>query len=314
MLQKIIRQIKASPMGAAFTRILPVSFKAAVGRMIKEPNLSVDQQICGLVNQQNNLLATMLYEQARSSSRFQDHLRLLSSGYKIFSQHDEDGIIEEIFNRIQCTDRFFVEFGVGEGLENCTLYCLLKGWRGVWIDGSAQTYQDVLKNLKDHIQSRSVSTRYAFINAENIEDLFAEMQVPFEFDLLSIDIDRNDYWVWRGIKKYRPRVVAIEYNASLGPVAPVVVPYDPQATWDGFSNYYGASLKALEILGREKEYSLVGCNYTGVTAFFVRNDLVGDNFLQPFTAENHYEKPRYFVRMPNGHKPAFGPYVAISSS
>ena len=54
---------------------------------------------------------------------------------------------------------------------------------------------------------------------------------------------------------------------------------------------------------------MVGCNYTGVTAFFVRDDLVGDHFAAPFTAENHYEPPRYFVRMPNGHAPGFGPVV-----
>lgn len=154
--------------------------------------------------------------------------------------------------------------------------------------------------------------RYAFINAENIEDLFMEMHVPSEFDFLSIDIDRNDYWVWRAIQRYRPRVVAIEYNATLGPMAPVTLPYNPLATWDGYSNYFGASLKAMEILGAEKGYALVGCNYTGVTAFFVRHDLLGSHFLPPFTAENHYERARFFLRMPNGHKRKFGPYTTIA--
>ncbi len=313
MQKKTIRLIKTSPAGAALTRLLPLSFKSTIGRLLAQRKLPVDRQILAQVAQQNDLLASLLYEQAKASPRFQDSLRLLASGYKIYSQHDEDGIIEEIFRRIGCRDRFFVEFGVGDGLENCTLYCLLKSWRGVWIDGSAQCYQDVLKNMTEHIHSGGLGMRYAFINADNIEELFAEMHVPYEFDFLSVDIDRNDYWVWRAIRKYRPRVVAIEYNASLGPVAPVVVPYDPLAIWDGYSNYFGASLKALEILGEEKGYSLVGCNYTGVTAFFVRHDLVGKHFLQPFTAENHYERPRYFLRMPNGHKRTFGPYATIAA-
>ena len=85
-----------------------------------------------------------------------------------------------------------------------------------------------------------------------------------------------------------------------------MIPYQPAMIWD-YSNYFGPGLKALELLGREKGYCLVGCNYTGVTAFFVRDDLAGNHFAEPFTAENHYESPRYYTRMPNGHPPGFGP-------
>jgi hypothetical protein len=90
-----------------------------------------------------------------------------------------------------------------------------------------------------------------------------------------------------------------------------VIPYNGAAIWD-LSNYYGASLKALEVLGRRKGYSLVGCNYTGVTSFFVRDDCLGTHFAEPFVSENHYEPPRYFVRMPNGHRSGFGPVVHIT--
>ena len=260
----------------------------------------------------NDLLARLIYEQARSSPRFQDSKRLLGAGFKVYSQHDEDGIIEEIFRRIGTTDRFFVEFGVGDGLENCTTYCLLKGWRGVWIDGSAACYQGVLQNLDFLIRDKTLKMLYSFITAENIEELFRSQQVPPEFDLLSIDIDRNDYWIWKAIEAYRPRVVAIEYNASWKQTAACVVPYDSSSTWDGVTNYYGASMKALELLGAQKGYSLVGCNFTGVTCFFVRNDLLGSHFEAPFTSENHFEPARYFVRMPNGHAPGFGPVRHIT--
>jgi hypothetical protein len=135
--------------------------------------------------------------------------------------------------------------------------------------------------------------------------------VPAEFDFLSIDIDRNDYWIWRAIEHYTPRVVAVEYNASFKASVACTVPYAPDAAWDGYSNYYGCSLKALQHLADEKGYCLVGCNYTGVTAFFVRSDCVEDRFLDPYTSENHYERPRYFTRMPNGHAPAFGPVEMV---
>ncbi len=263
-------------------------------------------------SQVNDLLARAMYEEAFSTPRFQEPGRLLRHGFKVYSQHDEDGMIEEIFNRIGVTDRFFVEFGVGDGLENCTLYCLLKGWSGVWIDGSAICYEDILRNMAPFLQERRLSVKYSFITAENIESLFSEMKVPREFDLLSIDIDRNDYWVWEAIQHYQPRVVAIEYNASFKHTVACAVPYDGNATWNG-TNYFGASLKAFEHLGRAKGYSLVGCAYTGVTAFLVRNDCLGNHFAEPFTSENHYEPPRYFVRMPNGHPPGFGPVALFGT-
>ena len=87
-----------------------------------------------------------------------------------------------------------------------------------------------------------------------------------EIDLLSIDIDYNDYWIWKAVTAVSPRVVVIEYNATLRPPMSLVVPYDPACMWDG-TNYFGASLEALVRLGRDKGYRVVACNYTGVNAF-----------------------------------------------
>jgi hypothetical protein len=286
---------------------IPTPLKASMRRSldrISEPR-AINRLVAEL-SQTNDLLAAAVYENARQSPRMLDRKRLVGHGFKVYSQHDEDGIIEEIFRRIGETNRFFIEFGVGDGLENCTTYCLLKGWHGVWIDGSAACYQDILKNMAPVIDSRQLSVLHAFITAENIQSLFERAGIQAEFDLLSIDIDFNDYWVWKAIIDYRPRVVAIEYNASFQRSVACVVPYTPTRIWD-YTNYYGSSLKALEKLGSEKGYRLVGCNYTGVTAFFVRDDLVEDRFCEPFTAENHFEPARYFVRMPNGHAPGFGP-------
>lgn len=306
-----LNRIKSTPAMAAAIARIPPSVKSRMRRAVdRSTKPSTLEQVLAQTSQTNDLLAQLLYEQALASPRFQAAKRLLQHGFKVYSQHDEDGIIEEIFRRLGTTDRFFVEFGVGDGLENCTAYCLLKEWSGAWIDGSAFCYEGILKNLDFLIQAKRLRAKYSFITAENIEDLFRELEVPAEFDFLSIDIDRNDYWIWKAISSYRPRVVAIEYNASFKKSVACTVPYSPTAIWDK-TNYFGSSLKALEYLGREKGYTLVGCNYTGVTAFFVRDDLVQDRFLAPFTSENHYEPPRYFVRMPNGHPANFGPVVHI---
>ena len=310
-LRSTVNRLKSRPAVAGMLQRVPPSVKARLSGYVDMASKSrpIDR-VAADSAQTNDLLARMFYEQAFATPRFAEPGRLLKHGFKVYSQHDEDGIIEEIFRRIGTTDKHFVEFGVGDGLENCTSYLLLKEWTGTWIDGSAACYQAIQRNLDFLIRTNRLRTMCSFITAENIESLFAQLAVPREFDFLSIDIDRNDFWIWKAIVKYRPRVVAIEYNASFKHTVACTVPYDSTAVWD-YSNWYGASLKALEHLGADKGYRLVGCNYTGVTAFFVRDDCTQDRFAAPFTSENHYEPPRYFVRMPNGHPAGFGPVVHI---
>jgi hypothetical protein len=106
-------------------------------------------------------------------------------------------------------------------------------------------------------------------------------------------------------------VVVIEYNCSLRPPLSLVVPYEPNSTWRG-GNYFGASLSALVGLGRAKGYRIVGCGFAGVNAFFVRDELCCDLFLEPATAEEHYEPERYFAKfMPSGHSGRPGYYETV---
>lgn len=127
------------------------------------------------------------------------------------------------------------------------------------------------------------------------------LRVPPDLDLLSIDIDQNTYHVWRAIRSLRPRVVVVEYNASIPPWLDWASEYRPDRTWDGTMNM-GAGLKAFERLGRQKGYSLIGCDSVGVNAYFVRDELADPaKFCDPFTAENHYEPPRYAWGARGGH-------------
>lgn len=139
----------------------------------------------------------------------------------------------------------------------------------------------------------------AFINAENAGSLLDGAGVPREFDLLSVDIDRNTYYVWQALAGIRPRVAVIEYNSLFPPDVDWKVEYRPDLVFN-CTSYMGASLKAYERLGAEKGYALVGCDLSGMNAYFVRQDLVGDKFAAPFTAENHYEPPRPFLIHRNG--------------
>jgi len=257
------------------------------------------------------VLIRQYWNQELARPRNSDPRRLLPYGAKVYSQGDEDGIIAEIFRRIGGDSRVFVEFGVQTGIECNTLKLLLEGWRGLWLEGDGDAVRRIHGTHKPWVETDHLRVREAFVTAENIEALIVGGVQDRNVDLLSIDVDFNDYWIWKAIDGIRPRVVMIEYNPVWAPPVSVVVPYDPNGSWNG-TNYFGASLEALVKLGRTKGYSIVGCSFTGANAFFVRDDLCEDHFFQPATAAEHYEPARYFfAQLSNGHEPAIGPLVTV---
>ena len=237
--------------------------------------------------------------------KYKDPLKLNKFEYQVLSQNGEDGIIYEIFKRIGTGSKYFVEFGVGNGTENNSAYLLMQNWKGSWIEGSTDHCNAMKKNYSNIINNNQLQVKESFITKDNICALFDGLKVPVDLDFLSIDIDGNDYWIWKELAKYKPRVIAIEYNASVGPHIEWVMPYNENHVWNGKDkgHYFGASLKSFELLGDSLGYSLVGCNLTGANAFFVRKDLITESmFAEPFTSENHYEKPMYFLEKQLGHK------------
>ena len=251
------------------------------------------------------------WEDALTKPRYADPKRLHRYGAKVFSQNEEDGMIEEVFKRIGSGPRTFIEFGVETGVQCNTVKLLLEGWRGLWLEGSSVDAAEIRRTLTPYMSSGALSVKEAMVSAENVNDLFAGAGFTGEIGILSIDIDYNDYWVWKAVEVVKPRLVVIEYNATLKPPLSLTVPYQPATIWDG-TNYFGASLEALVKLSRAKGYRVVGCNFSGTNAFFVREDLCGSHFVEPATAEEHYEPPRYYFSSLNvGHPGRIGPYVTI---
>jgi len=250
-----------------------------------------------------------------STSKYHDNKRLEPYGFKVYSQCDEDGIIQEIFKRIGEESRTFVEFGVGDGLENNTVKLLLEGWSGLWIEADESHVIKIIKTFHDVVTDGRLKIKSAFITSDNINNIISEY-LSGEIDLLSIDIDGNDIHVFNAINVIRPRVVIIEYNGKFPPPISVAQRYNPDYRWSG-SDYSGASLEAITKIASRKGYSLVGCNVVGVNAFFVRDDLLTDRFHAPYTAENHYQPTRYFLWQTfpadSGHRPDWGPYDNLSS-
>lgn len=238
-----------------------------------------------------------------TEQRFENEKCLEQYGYKVYSQNDEDGIIQEIFKRIGTTSKTFVEFGVQDGLESNCHYLLFKGWKGVWLEGNPQYVKVIKKKFNPSIQAGQLKCECAFITRDNINEILSG-QLSFlqtqEIDLLSIDVDGNDYDIWENIQAIHPRVVIIEYNGKFPPDCTWKMAYNERHIWDG-SDWHGASLKALELLGEKLGYQLVGTNLTGVNAFFVKNDLVKGKFYEPATAEELYNPLRLNIRHMNGH-------------
>jgi hypothetical protein len=268
---------------------------------LRDATVSLDRRLANMQVQQ----AEAYVAQVLAGERYRDPRRLNRFEAQVFSQSGEDGILGEIFRRIGSTERSFVEIGVGNGLENNTAYLLAQGWRGRWLDGDRVALGEARRHFQGPIAEGRLVVRESVVTAENVAGLLDELDVPREGDLLSIDVDRNTYYIWRALRERRPRVVVVEYNATFPPSDEWVVAYDPVKGWNS-SSYFGASLKSYELLGRELGYRLVGCGLAGTNAFFVRDDLEADRFEPPFTAEHHYEPPRYWLaRLRFGHRRCF---------
>jgi hypothetical protein len=198
--------------------------------------------------------------------------RLLSRRFRALSQGGEDGITLAIFSEIGAGSRRFVEIGCSDHGWNTGLLADEFGWSGLMIDGNG----DSVAATRARFSHAAVATVAAVVTTENINALLSEQAFADDLDLLSIDVDGNDYWLWEALDVARPRVVIIEYNAIFGSEQAVVVPYEAMRQWEGPARtfrYFGASLAALERLGRKKGYRLIATEPDGTNAFFLRDDV-----------------------------------------
>ncbi len=246
-----------------------------------------------------------------TEERMREPLAIENFGYKVYSENDEDGIIWELFRRIGTKTKEFIEFGVNNGLECNTHYLLHRGWHGLWIEGSPAFCKQIGNKFRPVIRKARLKVVNEFITRDNIDELIIRHRNSHEGDgepdFLSIDIDGNDWYVWSAIRSIRPRLVCIEYNGKFPPDLCWKQAYNRNHRWD-YTDWQGASLKAMELLGREKGYVLVGTNLTGANAFFVREDLYSKElFSDRTTAEelyNPYRKSKLQFAAP-GHEAGY---------
>ncbi|GAB4049032.1 hypothetical protein GCM10028810_37770 [Spirosoma litoris] len=213
--------------------------------------------------------------------------------FKLFSQFGDDGIIQYLISYVNPRVDTFVEFGVENYEEANTRFLLMNNnWKGLVIDGSS--------SFIDYIKTRSFYWRYSlkavasFITAENINQLLVSSGITGQIGLLSIDIDGNDYWVWKAITVVEADIVVIEYNSLFGSERSISIPYNPDFVREQTHYsylYFGASLPALCDLAIEKGYAFVGCNQAGNNAYFVKKDKL--NGLPAISVEEGYVYSRF---------------------
>lgn len=247
--------------------------------MINIFNRIVDFILNSIVNKIYDKFDAILMLQAKeilNSNWFNNNVSELSEyEFKVFSQWGEDGIIQYLISKIEIKNKFFIEFGVENYTESNTRFLIKNNnWSGLVIDGN--------KKCIDYIKNDPIYWKYdltainSFITKDNINNIFLDNNIQGEIGLLSIDIDGNDYWIWKNIEVVKPLIVICEYNSIFGKDFAITIPYKENfnRTKEHFSNlYFGASLKALYLLAKEKGYKFLGTTSAGNDAFFVRSDV-----------------------------------------
>ena len=195
-------------------------------------------------------------------------------GFKVFSQNNEDGLIQYIIHHTNIPNKKFIEFGVEDYSECNTRYLLVhNSWSGFVMDGSKKWMNELTK--QSIYWKRTIDSKGAFITKDNINTLISESGYVGNIGLLSVDIDGNDYWVLNEINCINPQILICEYNPIFGYKEKVSIPYDAcfYRTNAHYSNlYWGASLGAFVHIANERNYKLVCVNNIGNNAFFVKRD------------------------------------------
>jgi len=223
------------------------------------------------------------------------------NGFSIYSQNDEDGILEDIFTRIGILNPNFFEFGVAPE-ENNTNYFLLKGSKGCWVDKGLTDFKNKLSN------NGKLKIFDIFVKMDNINSILSQgcqfLGIAHSgIDLISLDLDGNDYYfidkiISAGIL---PKVLCLEYNAVFRPPLAIKIKYSENHQWD-HDDYFGCSLGAYQSL-LSPYYALVSCNIAGSNCFFVRNELMDSFTRYPVSAL--YQPPRYYHSpFAKGHPPS----------
>lgn len=203
-----------------------------------------------------SLIATQTTESKKKLSDF---------AYNTYSQFGEDGIIEKIFEVIGTQSKLCIEFGAWDGfyLSNTARLWSAGGWRAILIECDASKFRLLVEKTKPY-PCTCICARVGNTHKDSLEAILEQHHLSgLAVDLLSIDIDGNDYYVFESLTTLHPRVIICEFNPTMPPHLDIYFPYD---------NYWGCSVGALRRIARDKGYELVAV--TEVNCIFVTKEEV----------------------------------------
>jgi hypothetical protein len=216
---------------------------------------------------------------------------LKDTGFRVFSQQEEDGLLLFVFAAIGISNKTFVDIGADDGINsNCANLAINFGWNGLFIDADKSAINRGKHFYKRYPGPCAYPPKFICSKVTRENEIIQGAGLNGEIDLLSIDIDGNDYWIWETLEIVKPRVVIIEAHVEFG-YNNIVVPYDPNYFYPGkHPLYHGASPVAMNNLAKRKGYRLVGANSYGYNMIFVRNE-AGAVLLPEVTVESTLQHP-----------------------
>jgi hypothetical protein len=212
--------------------------------------------------------------------------KLLDYSFNVYSQFGEDGIIKRILEIIGTTTKVAVEFGAWDGFylsNTANLWGKDTSWKGILIEGDEKKFEELVRNTES-CNCMALHEWVGIGESDSLEAILKKNNIKEPLDVLSIDIDGNDYHIFESLKNIRPRLIVCEYNPTIPANFDVFAPY-------GKENNFGCSVGALTKIAEKKGYCLVALTVTN--AFFVlKND---------FEKFKEYETDVRLITVNDGH-------------
>lgn len=242
--------------------------------------------IASLQGQLQKGIESQWLHSVKSGVRLFDDIK--DAGFRCYSQFEEDGILLYLLSCTGKKTRTVVEMCCGSGSECMAANLIINhGFKGYLFDGdtgNVQAARRFFKSQKDCLLVEP-SIQQAWITRSNVNQLLQDIGAAGEVDVLSLDLDGNDYYIWEAIRVINPRICVFETHNIIPPDLAITIPYD-----DAFfamdkgeidSEFRSVSLLAMVTLSRRKGYTLVGSHKHGFNVFFVRDDLLTDLIPRP---------------------------------
>lgn len=199
-----------------------------------------------------------------------------------FSQNGEDGILDVLRKNLLSSNRYFIEIGAADGIENNTGWLLVaEKYNGLLIDGSAHLVERARRTLVGY--SIGAECHNMFVTKESVSDIKA-MALHHDPDVFSLDIDGNDYHIAQAILDggFRPKIFVVEYNSVYGPERSMTIEYQPSFVFTKAHPthlYYGVSISGWRKFFKSNGYRFVTIDRNGVNGFFVDPKFFHESFL-----------------------------------